>query len=166
MRSNELAERSLPLPARETLLIATLLNHPWLLEARCEEVAEMALTSPPLIRLRAALLELLAANVALDRAEVRSQLTKLGLDKVVAMIERAITHRSDRFARADADAADVEAGWGHAVALHQAQVGRKRALDAAERDWRAEPSEETWGRIAEIQQQLAQDLAAGSANDA
>jgi DNA primase len=166
MRSNELAERSLPLPARETLLIATLLNHPWLLEARCEEVAELALTSPPLVCLRAALLALLAEHIALDRDEVRSQLTKLGLDKVVAMIERAITHRSDRFALADADTTSVEAGWGHAVALHQAQVGRKRALDAAERDWRAEPSEETWGRIAEIQQQLAQDLAAGSSNDA
>ena len=38
----------------------TLLNHPWLLEARCEEVAELVLTSPPLIRLRDALLELLA----------------------------------------------------------------------------------------------------------
>jgi hypothetical protein len=27
------------------LLIRTLLNHPWLLEARCEEVAELTLTS-------------------------------------------------------------------------------------------------------------------------
>ena len=80
------------------MLIATLLNHPWLLEARCEEVAELALTSPPLARLRDALLELLARNVALDRAQMRTQLTNLGLDKVVAMAERAITHRSDRFA--------------------------------------------------------------------
>ena len=68
----------LPLPAREALLIVTLLNHPWLLEARCEEVAELALTSPPLARLRDALLELLAQGIALDRAEVRSQLTDLG----------------------------------------------------------------------------------------
>jgi DNA primase len=166
VRSNELAERSLPLPARETLLIATLLNHPWLLEARCEEVAELPLTSPPLARLRDALLELLARNVALDRGEVRTQLTKLGLDKVVAMTERAITHRSDRFAEPDADATGVESGWRHAVALHHAQVGLKRALDAAERDWRAEPSEEAWGRIAEIQQQLAQGVEAESASDA
>ena len=43
VRSNELAERTLPLPAREALLIVTLLNHPWLLEARCEEVAELGL---------------------------------------------------------------------------------------------------------------------------
>ena len=140
MRSNELAERAVTLPARETLILSTLLNHPWLLEARCEEVAELALTSPPLIRLRDALLGLLAQGIALDRGEVRSQLTKLGLDKVVAMAERAITHKSDRFAEPDADAARVEAGWEHAVALHEFQVGLKRALKAAERDWRAEPS--------------------------
>src|SRR6185503_8770467 len=52
IRSNELAQRTLPLPAREALLMCTLLRHPWLLEARCEEVAELTLTSPPLARLR------------------------------------------------------------------------------------------------------------------
>ena len=56
MRSNELAGRALPLPAREALLIRTLLNHPWLLEAHCENVAELALSAPPLARLRDALL--------------------------------------------------------------------------------------------------------------
>ena len=107
-----------------------------------------------------------AKGVALDRGEVRSQLTKLGLDKVVAMAERAITHKSDRFAEPDADAAGVESGWRHAVALHQSQVGLKRALDAAERDWRAEPSEDAWRRIAEIQHRLAQGLEAEVAGDA
>ena len=50
VRSNELAERAQMLPPREVLLIRTLLNHPWLLEARCEEVAELTLTSAPLAR--------------------------------------------------------------------------------------------------------------------
>ena len=78
MRSNELAGQSMPLPAREALLIVTLLNHPWLLEAHCEEVAELTLTSPPLARLRDALLGLLAQNIALDRGELRTQLTQVG----------------------------------------------------------------------------------------
>ena len=160
MRSNELAGRSLPLPAREALLIQTLLNHPWLLEAHCETVAELTLTAPPLARLRDALLELLAQNIALDRGELRSQLTKLGLDKVVAMAEGAITHRSDKFAEPEAEAPDVEVGWRHAVALHEAQVGLKRALAAAEREWQAAPTEETWDRIAEIQQRLARGIEA------
>ena len=158
MRSNELAGRSMPLPAREALLIQTLLNHPWLLEAHCEEVAELTLTSPPLARLRDALLELLAQNIALDRGELRTQLTNLGLDKVVAMAERAITHRSDKFAEPEAEAPDVEVGWRHAVALHEAQVGLKHALAAAEREWQAEPTEAAWDRIAEIQRRLARGI--------
>jgi DNA primase len=155
MRSNELAGRSIPLPAREALLVRTLLNHPWLLEARCEQVAELTLTAPPLVRLRDAMLALLGQNNTLERDGLRSQLTALGLEKVVAMTEKAITHRSDRFVEPEADAAEVEAGWRHSVALHERQVGLKRALAAAEHDWQSEPTEEAWSRIAEIQQQLA-----------
>jgi DNA primase len=164
VRSNELADRASPLPAREALIVCTLIAHPWLLEARCEEVAELVLTSPPLIRLRDALLSLLAQNATLDRGELRTQLTAQGLDKVVAMAERAITHRSDRFAHADTDADSVEGGWLHAVALHQSQVGLKRALEAAQRDWQADPSQDAWDRIAELQQRLAQGV--GGAVDA
>ena len=78
VRSNELAERSQLLPPREVLLIRTLLNHPWLLEARCEEIAELTLTSPPLARLRDGLLDLLARNATLEREEMRAQLSSRG----------------------------------------------------------------------------------------
>jgi DNA primase len=154
VRSNELAGRSLTLPPREALLLCTLLNHPWLLEAHCEEIAELTLTSKPLDRLREALLQVLASHADLERAELRSHLSNLGLDKVVAMAERAITHKSDKFAEPDADGRDVEAGWRHALALHEAQVGLRRQLEAAEQAYRAEPSEDSLARILEIQQQL------------
>jgi DNA primase len=157
IRSNRLAERILPLPAREALLMRTLLHHPWVLETHCEEVAGLKLTAQPLALLRDTLLELLARGVALDRAEIRSQLTDLGLDKVVAMAERATTH-SDRFAEPGADPSEVEAGWQHTVALHESQVGRERALAAAERDWRTEPTEEAFGRIAELHNRFAREL--------
>jgi DNA primase len=154
VRSNELAQHSLTLPPREALLMVTLLNHPWLLEAHCEEIAKITLTSKPLARLREALLQVLATHADLERAELHTHLTNLGLDKVVAMAERAITHKSVKFAEPDADAGDVEAGWRHAVALHQAQVGLKRALQAAEQAYRAEPNEDSLARIVEIQQEL------------
>jgi DNA primase len=154
VRSNELAGQSLPLPPREALLICTLLNHPWLLESHCETVAEITLTSKPLARLREALLQILESHADLERAELRSHLTSLGFDKVVAMAERAITHKSDKFAEPEADARDVEAGWRHAVALHQDQVGLKRELEAAEQAYHAEQSEDSSARILEIQQEL------------
>lgn len=157
VRSNGLAERTLPLPAREVLLLRTLLNHPRLIEAHCEEVAQLELTAQPLAVLRDTLLELLARGVTLDRGEVRSQLTNLGLDKVVALTERAITHRADRFAEPDADPSEVEAGWRHTVALHESQVGKKRALAAAEREWRTAPTEEAFGRIAELHDRFTRE---------
>jgi DNA primase len=166
VRSNELAELALPLPAREVLLMHTLMNHPWLLETHCETVAELTLTAPPLARLRDALLQLLAENGSLDRGDVRSQLSGLGLDKVIAMVEKVITHKSDRFAEPDAERADAEAGWEHTMALHEAQVGLKRALAAAERDYHAEPSQEAWGRIAELQERLARGIDAQGRGEA
>jgi DNA primase len=154
VRSNELAGQLLPLPPREALLICTLLNHPWLLEAHCEEIAEITLTSKPLARLREALLQILASDHNLETGELRTHLTSLGLDKVVALAERAITHKSDKFLEPEADAHDVEAGWRHALALHEAQVGLKRALEAAEQAYRTEPSEDSLARILEIQREL------------
>jgi DNA primase len=155
VRSNELAERSHMLPPREVLLIRTLLNHPWLLEARCEEIAELALTSPPLARLRDGLLNLLARGASLERAEMHAHLTGLGLDRIVAMVERASTHKSDRFAEPEAEPAEVEAGWSDVLAIHETQVGLKQELQAAEQAWATDPSEESWQRIAEIQGRLS-----------
>jgi DNA primase len=147
VRSDELAQRSLGLPPREALLMVTLLNHPWLLEAHCERIAQFTLTSKPLAHLRNALLQVHETHTDLERAVLRTHLTNLGLDKVVAMAERAITHKSDKFAEPDADTRDVEAGWLHAVALHEAQ-------DAAHQAHRAEPGEDTLARILEVQEQL------------
>jgi DNA primase len=151
-RSNELAERAIPLPAREVLMVRTLLNHPWLLEARCEEVAEISFTSAPLAKLRDALLALLAQHPPLERPEMRTQLVQGGLGGIVAMAERASTHKSDRFAEADADRVEVAAGWGDLLAVHEVQVGRPRALQEAERAFSSDPSEENLGRITEAQQ--------------
>jgi DNA primase len=157
-RSNELAERSQPLPPREALLLRALLNPPFLQKDHCEQVAALPLTSPPLIRLRDALLELLASDTDLETAEIHHQLSKAGLANVVASVGRTLTHKSDKFAEPGTDAGEVQAGWRHAVALHERQLGFRRALDAAEQAWRVDPGEEAWARIAEIQHRLAQSL--------
>ena len=141
--------------SREALLVGTLLNHPWLIEAQAEAVAAMDLESAALRRLRDALLDMLSENISLDRVQIRSQLERLSLDKVVDLVERARTHRSDRFSEPDADAGEVESGWRHTLALHERQSGLRQALVAAERDWNEQGSEDALARIVEIQHQLA-----------
>ncbi len=165
MRSNELAERVLPVPTREALLIATLLNHPWLLEQQCEEVAEIPLTAKPLARLRDALLGLLSQGTPLDAVQIRTQLSAIGLDSVVAAAERAITHKGDKFAEPGTDAAEVEVGWLHALAMHKTQTELKRHLQGMEQAYAAEPTEAAFGQIVEIQQQLSQALRSVESQD-
>ena len=86
---------------------------------------------------------------------MRTHLTNLGLEKVVAMAERAITHRSDKFAEPDAEAPDVEAGWRHAACVARGP-GRLEAPRRRGAGYQVEPSEETLARIVEIQDQLGQ----------
>jgi len=153
--SEDLARRSPLVPPREALLLRVLINHPWLLERYAEEVAALELTSPPMQRLREALLICAGEENSLDRAALHSQLERSGLHKVLDLIERANTHRSDRFAEPNADRAEVEVGWRHTLALHNRQTGLSRALKAAERAWHEEGSEEALARIREIQRQMA-----------
>jgi DNA primase len=153
--SPELAARTGHAPAREALLIKTLLNHPWLLDEHAEEIAALTLASAPLGRLRDAMLGTQAMDNNLDSARLRSQLSGTGLGKVVDLVERSVTHRSDRFAEPDAPRAEVEVGWRHALALHERQVGLQKSLEAAVQAYHRDGSEDALARICEIQGLLA-----------
>jgi DNA primase len=154
--SPELAARSGLAPAREALLVKTLLNHPWLVEEHSEEIAALTLASAPLARLRDAILGSQAMDNNLDSARLRTQLSVTGLGKVVDLVERSVTHRSDRFAEPDAPRAEVEVGWRHALALHERQVGLQKSLEAAVLAYHRDGSEDALARICEIQGLLAQ----------
>jgi DNA primase len=71
------------------------------------------------------------------------------------LIDRATSHKSDRFAEPDAPRDEVEAGWRHALALQERQSGLTRSLQAAERAWHEDGSEEALARIVDIQRQMA-----------
>jgi DNA primase len=86
---------------------------------------------------------------------MRNQLERLSLGKAVDLIGQSITHKSDRFAKSDADKAEVEAGWCHALALHDRQLELERQLDVAETDWHSEGTEAAFARICEIKQLIA-----------
>ena len=154
---------TLGLPQREAVIILTLLNHPWLIEQRCEEIASIEFTHRPLVALKGALLDIvtLAGNLdasTLDKGWLRSQLRDVGLESAVSQVERTVTHRSDRFTAPEAAPAVVEQGWTHVLVLHRRQVELHRALEAAERAWQLEQSEENAGRISELKALQSQRL--------
>jgi DNA primase len=155
LASPELAQRTQLVPAREALLLRTLLNHPWLIDEHSEAIAALPLTAPPVVRLRDAILAAHALENGLDSSSLRSQLSVSGLGKLIDLVERSVTHRSDRFAEPDAPQTEVEAGWRHALALHERQVGLQKSLDAAVQAYHQDGSEDALARICEIQGLLA-----------
>ena len=145
-----LAGRLSTVPTREALILKALINHPRLIEDHAERIAEMEFTAPALMGLRDAILAVLAEEIPLDSDSLRNHLSAIGLSHVVALVERAITHKGDRFAEPEADQEAVETGWCHAVALHEKQVGLLRDLVVAEQRWLAEQSEDAFQRLCEI----------------
>lgn len=142
-------------PYREALLLRTLLNHPWLVDHYAERISNLEFSLPAFAKLRDAILSLKSNDISLDSSRLRTQLEAQSLQQVIDLVERAITHKSDRFAEADADSAEVEAGFCHALALHERQIGLKRALEAAEREFLEEGSEESLARLCEVQRLVA-----------
>jgi len=155
MASPELAQRTQLAPPREALLMKTVLNHPWLIDEHAEEIAALTLVSVPVARLRDAILVVHSRQNALDSTALRTQLSLSGLDRIVDLVERSVTHRSDRFAELDAPQAEVRVGWHHALALHERQVGLQKSLEAAVQDYHRDGSEDALARICEIQGLLA-----------
>ena len=142
------------LPPREVALIRTLLNHPWLIDDQCEEIAALEFASHSLSQLRDGILSVHASNNPLDRQTLHTQLSMLGLSRIAERTARALTHKSDRFAEPDAERTLVETGWRHAVTLHARQSSLKQALDAARRAWDEDGSEEAQAQIFELKRRL------------
>lgn len=139
---------------RELLIMRTLINHSWLATEQAETLALVPFSAPALARLRDAILAAVSLDNSLDSPGLRSHLEQTGLGKVLDLVDRSVTHRCDRFAEPDAGRAEVEAGWRHALALHERQVGLKAALESAERAWHEDRGEDAFQRICELQAEL------------
>ncbi len=141
--------------SREALIVHTLLNHPWLLEAYPEEIAHLSFKNRRLAGLRDEMLNLMSGDKALDFEALHTQLNTSESGAVVAQVERAITHKSDWFAEPGASRSDVETGWRQILALHRKSVELGRELEAAQRAFDDEESESAEKRLFDIRKQLS-----------
>jgi DNA primase len=153
------SEGGLP-PYREALLLKTVVNHPWLVDEHAEALATLPLTSTALSRLRDDILSAHALDNSLDTGTLRTHLNKSAAGKALTLVERAVSHKCDRFAEPDAGRTEVEDGWRHALAMHDRHVGLSRSLEAAEQAWHEDRSEASFARICDLKRQL--DLLSGA----
>lgn len=142
-------------PRREALILLTLINHPWLIEDHAEEIAQLELEAAALHRLRNAIIALHTEQNPLDNKQFRSHLVQCGLGDLVSKVEHAITHKSDRNSQPHAPKSDVSTGWRHMLALHRKSSELKRELEAAERAYTQEQTEENYLRLRDLFKQLS-----------
>lgn len=142
------------LSSREALLVKTIINHPWLIDEYSEEIAALHFESAPLRQLRDRILEIHILQNSLDRDALHTQLSQNGQGNVLVQVERAITHKSDEFAEPHAPQESVEVGWRHILGLHRKMLDLRNELEAAEKIFEAEGSEENFARLREIRLEL------------
>jgi DNA primase len=145
------------LPAREALILLAALNHPWLLEAEAEALAELDFLSSDADMLRRIMLAVSGQERAhpVTSEVLRNAVLARDGGALVARIEAAVTHFADWPAQAGAAAEDVRQWWGHVLALHRKNRTLNKELKEAERALGQEPSEENFARLRDVRAQLS-----------
>jgi DNA primase len=125
------------------------------LESRAEELVELEFLHPDADRLRRALLDAGASHAIAAPETLRQALAGRNIENILLRVEGAVTHASDWPAQAGAAPVDVDRWWAHVVTLHRKSRTLHRELKEAERVLGAEPSEENFARLRDVQEQLA-----------
>ncbi len=144
-------------PAREALLLLTVINHPWLLENHAEELSQLDLVSPEADRVRRAVLDAGAgehfSRDPQDAERLRSAIVKQGAD--LARLEATITHKSDWPTRPGTAADDVAQWWTHLVTLHHKKRTLNKELKDAEHALGEEPTDANLAWLRDVQARLS-----------
>lgn len=143
-----------PLVPREALLVATIVNHPELLEEEAETFAALEFASGELDRLRRAILDIAAHEGAADAAALDARLRELGFAALIDRLADIARRGRHRFATVQASRRDTLTGWRHTTALHRKASTLNKELKAAERALAEEGSEESLARLKDIQAQI------------
>ena len=139
---------------REAAIILTLVNHPSLADDRIEALAALEFSSPPVRSLMTTLLDLVVRDHDIAAADLGAALGARGFGEVLERMRRQLERLGVWQIGADIAEADAETGLKHALALHNKKVQLNRDLREAEKALGTDPSEETFERLRDIQNQI------------
>jgi DNA primase len=140
---------------REAAIIMSLINHPALAESRLETLAGLELTSPEARRMLTAVIDAFARDHELDRVRLTETLISQGFAETMLRMQQVLARQGIWQSGAEIAEIDAETGLRHALALHYKAVQLNRELKAAELALGEDPSEETFERLRDIQNQIA-----------
>ncbi len=140
---------------REAVILLGLINHPELAEQHLEDLANLELTS----QVASQMLDMLVNTVAMDpsvtAAQLKEAVEQRGLTEALATINDQVRRQGIWQVQEKADKSDAEIGLNHALALHYKSVRLNKELKAAELALGNDPSEESYERLRDIQNQIS-----------
>jgi DNA primase len=139
---------------REATILMTLVNHPALADSRLESLASVELSSPTSRNLLGALLDLVTRDHEISAEALRSALGARGYGEAIEKMQDLLARQGVWQVGAEIADADAEIGLKHALALHSKAIELNKALKAAELALGEDPSEETFERLRDIQNQI------------
>jgi DNA primase len=146
---------------RERILLATVLNHPHLLDHVEERLGAMTFSDSRLDLLRQTALMHIAQAPDLDFAALGAHLQGLGFAAEIASLVHADVYVHAAFARPEASLEQATAGWDHTFALCQ-RAFLEDDLRRAERELAENPTEQAFAVLKALREQV---LASGAGDD-
>ena len=147
-----------PRPAarvQREVLLAILVSFPAVIEQWTEEIAEIEFSEPELDRLRWELLEVAESNPGLDAAGLRQHLADCGFAEAVGVLSLRMTHHAG-FAAGGGDVPEVLRS-GLTEMFQLLRGDGPSDLQAAERAFAENASDENWQRLKALKEREAQD---------
>ncbi|HEX3884807.1 MAG TPA: DNA primase [Stellaceae bacterium] len=146
-----------PIPGRahRQIFLGLLLRHPVLIGEWVEELAELDLPEPDLDRLQREILENCEAFAGLDAEGLRQHLGSTGFADTVGALGKAIVAHAGFATGGEDDPHAIRNGLGETLTLLRAQAPGD--LDAAERAFGADASDENWQRLKALKEREAED---------
>ncbi|WP_299437538.1 DNA primase [uncultured Rhodospira sp.] len=142
-----------PLPAlrlQEAVLLATVLNHPALLDHTAERLGSLDFSDPQLSNVRTALLSVYDSRLRdgqpLDRTDILNHLRSAGLGAVLHRVLVSDARLHPESVRPDADADVALQGWEELFALH-GRAAIETDLRAAEERFANEMTDDALARL-------------------
>jgi DNA primase len=153
-RSALLGARRPGISAREAFILLIVLNHPNLLDAHGEALAELELDSSEALALRQKMLDLWADR-RLGSDEMKAEIERCGLASVQRRLEAMTAHSCVWTVSPQAADLDAEESLKQALALHHKMRALNRELVLAEAALAGDASEMNFARLKSIQEQLS-----------
>jgi DNA primase len=144
------------LPMREALILTALLNHPWLIDGREEEIAGLDLRHPQAENLKRALLDAHAQGVDGEEEAFRMALAADGHGVLVDQVRTVVSLNSVWGAMPGAAKSDVEVTFNQLMALHRKKQALIKEIRDAERAYGEDPTEANWQWLSDVKHREAE----------